>query len=125
MKPIGPKFSPMALELTRFLILWGCDQSSPVVEVAHKETNPHSSLNTLSILLSLLTTALALRMATQDLVRRSGADVEGQVNHDRLITAMEVDEKDQKPLRSKRVASLDIFRGLTVAVSALSSLKFQ
>jgi uncharacterized membrane protein len=59
-------------------------------------------------------------MATQDLARQSGADVEAQANHDRLITATapEVDEKHPKPRRSKRVASLDIFRGLTVAVSA-------
>ncbi|KAF3340676.1 Heparan-alpha-glucosaminide N-acetyltransferase [Carex littledalei] len=58
-------------------------------------------------------------MASQDLVRRSGADVEDQTNHDRLIAVTEVDEKHPKLTRSKRVASLDIFRGLTVALMVL------
>jgi heparan-alpha-glucosaminide N-acetyltransferase len=58
-------------------------------------------------------------MASQDLVRRSGADVEDQTNRDSLIAVTEVDEKDPKLRRSKRVASLDIFRGLTVALMVL------
>ncbi|KAJ1692115.1 hypothetical protein LUZ63_008813 [Rhynchospora breviuscula] len=64
-------------------------------------------------------------MASQDVVRRSAADVED--DNELAISAREtetetsVDEKTQKARRSKlkRVASVDMFRGLTVALMVL------
>ncbi|KAJ3676161.1 hypothetical protein LUZ60_003573 [Juncus effusus] len=60
-------------------------------------------------------------MASEDnLVRRSSTDVENPGKHDRrMITGGDAAEVDEKPRRAKRVASLDVFRGLTVALMVL------
>ncbi|XP_072985265.1 uncharacterized protein [Typha latifolia] len=58
-------------------------------------------------------------MASQDLVRRTAAEEDPEDHRPPSFAVAAADDDDKKPRRTKRVAALDIFRGLTVALMIL------